>query len=609
MATSFNLNQFWNQVREDTRLNLPDKIWRSTIYWLLPSSIDEQKGVITFLVMQSFIKQVIEGEPTINTVLRNSIEKQWRKILPNTGDITIIITAVDEETNDTSEATSDATTTKQATVPPQRTAQPVDVEPQTATISQATPYTPPVTEPITDPTPIDADYNGYGTAYAEYSNYTPGTLPTTPQAPLPEPPANSSGYYQPTVPYYETPVIVDKPTTLQRPTVPDLHIGTTNDLNTNDDTSLFKDYEETNDKNNSSGTGISDSMLNAAFTFDSFVAGGSNQLAYAAALNVADFPAQRYNPLFIYGESGLGKTHLMHAIGNKLKITHPEFKIMCITSENFLNSFVASIRSKQNDEFRNTFRKVDVLLVDDIQFIQDRRYTGTQMEFFHTFNDLINNTKQIILTSDTLPKNMDQMEERLKTRFSSGLVVTIDPPTPEMLQAILRTMVDNEHMKLPELNVPLEVIQFLSKMFNKRSVRDLQGAFNKLVSAAELDKRLETIDAEYTRKVLSDVLPDDEQPILSVKYIQDCVAAYYQIKRESLLSQKRNKQYAVPRQVAMYLCRELINESYPQISQAFGKKDHTTALYAYEKISKKVNDDADFRRQIEDIKDKINTAI
>ena len=345
------------------------------------------------------------------------------------------------------------------------------------------------------------------------------------------------------------------------------------------------------------------------FTFENFIRGPSNQFAFAAAQAVAANPSGAYNPLFIYGESGLGKTHLMHAIGNKLNKTHPEFKIMCITSENFLNSFVASIRSKQNDEFRNTFRKVDVLLVDDIQFIQDRRYTGTQMEFFHTFNDLINNTKQIILTSDTLPKNMDQMEERLKTRFSSGLVVTIDPPTPEMLQAILRTMVDNEHMKLPELNVPLEVIQFLSKMFNKRSVRDLQGAFNKLVSAAELDKRLETIDAEYTRKVLSDVLPDDEQPILSVKYIQDCVASYYQIKRESLLSQKRNKQYAVPRQVAMYLCREMISESYPQISQAFGKKDHTTALYAYEKISKKVNDDADFRRQIEDIKDKINNAI
>lgn len=604
MGTAFNLNQFWNQVREDTRLNLPDKIWRSTIYWLLPSSIDEQKGVITFMVMQSFIKQVIEGEPTINTVLRNSIEKQWRKILPNTGDITIIITSVDEETNGTADETGDVSTTHQGATMAPRGAQEVDVTPSAQPVQSVTP----TVEPAVETAPTEIDFNGYSATYTDYNNYTTGPLPTMPQTRLPEPPTESSGYYQPTVPYYDTPVIVDKPTTLQRPTVPDLHVGTTTDLNTADDTSLFKDYEETTDKSNATGTGISDSMLNASFTFDSFVAGGSNQLAYAAALNVADFPAQRYNPLFIYGESGLGKTHLMHAIGNKLKITHPEFKIMCITSENFLNSFVASIRSKQNDEFRNTFRKVDVLLVDDIQFIQDRRYTGTQMEFFHTFNDLINNTKQIILTSDTLPKNMDQMEERLKTRFSSGLVVTIDPPTPEMLQAILRTMVDNEHMKLPELNVPLEVIQFLSKMFNKRSVRDLQGAFNKLVSAAELDKRLETIDAEYTRKVLSDVLPDDEQPILSVKYIQDCVAAYYQIKRESLLSQKRNKQYAVPRQVAMYLCRELINESYPQISQAFGKKDHTTALYAYEKISKKVSDDADFRRQIEDIKDTINNA-
>ncbi len=604
MGTAFNLNQFWNQVREDTRLNLPDKIWRSTIYWLLPSSIDEQKGVITFMVMQSFIKQVIEGEPTINTVLRNSIEKQWRKILPNTGDITIIITSVDEETNGTADEAGDVSTTHQGAAMAPRGAQEVDVTPSAQPVQSVTP----TVEPAVETAPTEIDFNGYSATYTDYNNYTTGPIPTMPQTRLPEPPTESSGYYQPTVPYYDTPVIVDKPTTLQRPTVPDLHVGTTTDLNTADDTSLFKDYEETTDKSNATGTGISDSMLNASFTFDSFVAGGSNQLAYAAALNVADFPAQRYNPLFIYGESGLGKTHLMHAIGNKLKITHPEFKIMCITSENFLNSFVASIRSKQNDEFRNTFRKVDVLLVDDIQFIQDRRYTGTQMEFFHTFNDLINNTKQIILTSDTLPKNMDQMEERLKTRFSSGLVVTIDPPTPEMLQAILRTMVDNEHMKLPELNVPLEVIQFLSKMFNKRSVRDLQGAFNKLVSAAELDKRLETIDAEYTRKVLSDVLPDDEQPILSVKYIQDCVAAYYQIKRESLLSQKRNKQYAVPRQVAMYLCRELINESYPQISQAFGKKDHTTALYAYEKISKKVSDDADFRRQIEDIKDTINNA-
>ncbi len=608
MGTSFNLNQFWNQVREDTRLNLPDSIWRSTIYWLLPTSIDEQKSVITFMVMQSYIKQVIEGEPTIYTVLRNSIEKQWRKILPNTGDITIIITSVDEETpSNPAEPSSVEATTNPVAAP--------TVAPQPSDTMTATQPATPVNPQVVDPAPLDSDYNAYGNAYTDYDSYPMDPLPTTPQAPLPEPPASaattigSSSLYQPNMPHYDSPVIVDKPQALTRPTVPDLHVGTANDLNTNDDTSLFKDYEETSEKNNTLGNGFSDSMLNAAFTFDSFVAGGSNQLAYAAALNVADFPAQRYNPLFIYGESGLGKTHLMHAIGNKLNKTHPEFKIMCITSENFLNSFVASIRSKQNDEFRNTFRKVDVLLVDDIQFIQDRRYTGTQMEFFDTFNDLINNTKQIILTSDTLPKNMDQMEERLKTRFSSGLVVTIDPPTPEMLQAILRTMVDNEHMKLPELNVPLEVIQFLSKMFNKRSVRDLQGAFNKLVSAAELDKRLETIDAEYTRKVLSDVLPDDEQPILSVKYIQDCVASYYQIKRESLLSQKRNKQYAVPRQVAMYLCREMISESYPQISKAFGKKDHTTALYAYEKISKKVNDDADFRRQIEDIKDKINNAI
>lgn len=355
---------------------------------------------------------------------------------------------------------------------------------------------------------------------------------------------------------------------------------------------------------------LTESNLNPAFTFESFINGNSNRVAYASAQYVGEQPGERYNPLFIYGQSGLGKTHLMHAIGNRIVETKPHLKVMCITSENFTNIFINSLKDKQNESFRNTFRNIDVLLVDDIQFLQNKE--STQEEFFHTFNALLDspNKKQIVLTSDILPKDMVKMENRLRSRFEAAMIVTIEQPDFETRTAILRANIDKERVKAPDLQIDQKVITFIAEQFNE-NVRKLQGAFNRLIGAASLEGKLNHIDMDYALRVLADLIKNKPVHLVTIEFIQDFIADYFKIKKSDLLSKKRNVQYVFPRQIAMYLCRELINESYPQIASAFGKKDHTTILHAYEKICREIdrNDrNNNTRRMIDEIREKINSC-
>ncbi len=339
-----------------------------------------------------------------------------------------------------------------------------------------------------------------------------------------------------------------------------------------------------------------ESVLNSAYTFDTFVPGNSNRVAYSAAQAVAEMPAQKYNPLFIYGQSGLGKTHLMHAIGHYIKKEHPHLRVLCISSERFTNDLINSIKDKKSESFRKKYRNIDVLLVDDIQFLQSKEHT--QEEFFHTFNTLHDDKKQIVLTSDTLPKDMKKMEDRLRSRFEGGFVATIQPPDLETRIAILRSISDREIGKNPNLKIPNDVINYIATIFDD-NIRSMEGAFTKVIVTAELENK--PISKEYTTNILKDIIDDTKNTYLTITSIQDFISSYFKIKKEDLLGKKRTKQLAYCRQIAMYLARELINESYPQIAISFGKKDHTTALHAYEKISKERENNKETRDLIDDI--------
>lgn len=614
--SNINLNDFWNKVREDIEATLPKEILESTIIRLLPLQLDEISKTLTLTTMQTYIKDFIENEPMIKNSFQNSVNNVWQRLTKNNSPLTIIITTPgDKEPATLHEEVKTTVAQPSVMTPPEPTAftnQPANYDDsQIASMPQSqlgneSGYD--MNEYENAPYETAAHANETATHVPNYSAYDqlasqyglPPAAPAPSQTPL-------------HTPNYDEPVVVDS-VRKNDATKSGPYIPSTSPMESD---SLFPPSEIPQEaasmQSNSSQTTLyknneSILKLNPDYTFATFIAGGSSQMAYVAAQNIAENPANRYNPFFIYGKSGLGKTHLMHAIGNEIHRRYPHLQIMCITSENFLNLFVQSIRYGQTnmDIFRSTFRKVDVLLIDDIQFIQEKRYAGTQMEFFHTFNALTDSKKQIVLTSDVLPQDMEQMEDRLRTRFSSGLVVTIDPPNSETLEAITRSYVDKQRELLPNLNIPNEVIRFFGNTYYNRSVRDLQGALTKLITAAELDNKLDQITVEYTRYILRDLIPESKKSVLSVAYIQDFISDYFKIKKEFLVGQKRNKQYAHPRQIAMYLCRELINESFPQISQAFGKKDHTTALHAYNKISEDLAKSTDLKRTIDDIISKIN---
>lgn len=335
------------------------------------------------------------------------------------------------------------------------------------------------------------------------------------------------------------------------------------------------------------------SYLNRSFTFDNFVEGKSNQLARAAAWQVADNPKHGYNPLFLYGGVGLGKTHLMHAVGNHLLKKNPNAKVVYLHSERFVADMVKALQLNAINEFKRFYRSVDALLIDDIQFFAKKE--RSQEEFFHTFNALLEGGQQVILTSDRYPKEIDGLEDRLKSRFGWGLTVAVEPPELETRVAILMKKAEQARVELPH-----DAAFFVAQRI-RSNVRELEGALKRVIAHAHFMGRDITI--ELIRESLKDLLALQDK-LVSVDNIQRTVAEYYKIKISDLLSQRRSRSVARPRQVAMALSKELTNHSLPEIGDAFGGRDHTTVLHACRKIAELRETDADIR---EDYKNLLRT--
>ena len=334
--------------------------------------------------------------------------------------------------------------------------------------------------------------------------------------------------------------------------------------------------------------------LNPKYTFDSFVVGNSNQWAHAASMAVAETPAQAYNPLFIYGGVGLGKTHLMQAIGNSILAARKLGRVCYLSAETFMNQMVESLQFGKTLEFRNKYRRMDLLLIDDVQFLQGK--DATQEEFFHTFNALYDAHKQIILTSDRPPKEIPTLEERLVSRFEWGLVVDIQPPDFETRIAILKHKAARNN-----LEVPADVIDFIAKNV-KSNVRELEGSLIRLIAHSSLYGT--DISIELAEKVLKNIL-NTEVIRVTVERIQHEVGSEYGVTIEGLKSRKRTKSLTVPRQVAMYLCRQLTDLPLVEIGQAFGGRDHTTVIHACDKVEAEIQSDRTIRMRVEQLRERI----
>ncbi|MBU2703154.1 chromosomal replication initiator protein [Sporomusaceae bacterium BoRhaA] len=324
------------------------------------------------------------------------------------------------------------------------------------------------------------------------------------------------------------------------------------------------------------------STLNPKYVFETFVIGNSNRFAHAASLAVAEVPAKVYNPFFIYGGVGLGKTHLMHAIGHRILEHHPDSKVLYISSEKFTNELINSIRDGNPDSFRNKYRNIDVLLVDDIQFLSKKEHT--QEEFFHTFNTLHDANKQIIISSDRAPKEIPTLEDRLRSRFEWGLITDIQPPDLETRIAILR-----KKALLEKLNVPNDVMVYIASRIDN-NIRELEGALIRVMAYASLTNK--AINLDLCAESLKDILPNDRPKQITNELIQDEVANFFKIKLDDLSAKKRTRNITFPRQIAMYLCRELTDTSLPRIGEIFGGRDHTTVIHAHDKISRERNEDS-----------------
>ncbi|HEY4719715.1 MAG TPA: chromosomal replication initiator protein DnaA [Candidatus Methylomirabilis sp.] len=333
----------------------------------------------------------------------------------------------------------------------------------------------------------------------------------------------------------------------------------------------------------------SSNSLNAKYTFDSFVAGAGNQLAHAASLAVAEQISKAYNPFFVYGGVGLGKTHLLHAIGHHVLERENLVRVSYVSSEKFTNDLINAIRFDATTEFRNRYRSVDVLLIDDIQFIAGKE--RTQEEFFHTFNDLYNSSKQIVLTSDSIPKEIPGLEERLRSRFEWGLIADIQPPDLETKAAILRKKAQAEGVQIPD-----EVSLFIATNV-KSNVRELEGYLVRIVAYASLTNQAITLD--LAREVLKELVNGDRT--ITIPRILEVVGDFYRIKEKELLSKSRHKSIVLPRQIAMYLCRTHTNASLPDIGSEFGGKDHSTVIHACTKIRELMARDEKFRKQLHDL--------
>jgi chromosomal replication initiator protein len=334
-------------------------------------------------------------------------------------------------------------------------------------------------------------------------------------------------------------------------------------------------------------------QLNPKYTFKNFVVGAGNQFAHAACMAVAEQPGQTYNPLFIYGGVGLGKTHLLNAIGNHVA-ERSDVRIAYLTTEQFTNEVINSIRYDKMMDLRKRYRHIDMLMIDDIQFLVGKE--RTQEEFFHTFNALYEGHKQIVLSSDRFPKDMPDIEERLRSRFEWGLIADLQPPDVETRIAILRKKSEDEGVKLPE-----DVIQFLSTTM-KSNIRELEGSLVRLGAYASLTGQVITL--ELAKNVLRDLI-GDKKKIVAMDDIQEAVCSQFHVKLTELKSRRRSKTLVHPRQIAMYLCRELTDASYPEIGRQFGGKDHTTIIHACRQVAKAKEADTELHATLETLKEHI----
>lgn len=333
------------------------------------------------------------------------------------------------------------------------------------------------------------------------------------------------------------------------------------------------------------------SGLNPRYSFENFVVGGNNNLAYAAALGVAESPGRKYNPLFLYGGSGLGKTHLLQAIGNKFHQLHPERKVLYTTSEKFTYELVTAIREKSNQEFRRKYRTVDLLLVDDVQFLATKEVT--QEEFFHTFNAIYDAGNQIVLTSDRLPSETPHLTDRIKGRFSMGLLADVQPPDYETRLAILRAKIEEEYFTFDE-----EIIEYVANNI-RSNVRDLEGAVKRILAYAGIE-RTNTISIELAQKALKEIISTLPKRNITISVIIDEVEKYYHLPQGSLITKKRSNDVAYPRHIAMYLAREVLNESYPRIGEEFNR-DHSTVMNAVKKVKANLSGDRELAEKLEDL--------
>jgi len=340
------------------------------------------------------------------------------------------------------------------------------------------------------------------------------------------------------------------------------------------------------------------SMLNPKYKFETFVIGANNRFAHAASLAVAEAPAKAYNPLFIYGGVGLGKTHLMHAIGHYILEHNPGMRVLYISSEKFTNEFINAIRDNRGESFRNKYRNIDVLLIDDIQFLAGKEQT--QEEFFHTFNALHEERKQIVISSDRPPKEIPTLEERLRSRFEWGLITDIQPPDLETRIAILR-----KKAKAENLDIPNEAMVYIANMIDT-NIRELEGALIRVVAYSSLTNQ--DITTHLAAEALKDIISSNRPKMITIQDIQAKVGEYFGLRIEDFKARKRTKAVAFPRQVAMYLARELTDHSLPKIGDAFGGRDHTTVIHAHDKISKQLETDRELQQIIRTLTERIRSG-
>jgi chromosomal replication initiator protein len=335
----------------------------------------------------------------------------------------------------------------------------------------------------------------------------------------------------------------------------------------------------------------SDTRLNPKYTFDRFVIGQSNRFAHAAAVAVAEAPAKAYNPLFVYGDSGLGKTHLLHAIGDYAQSLYSGIRVRYVSSEEFTNDFINSIANNRGSAFQARYRDVDILLIDDIQFLQGR--AETQEAFFHTFNQLHDHDKQVVITSDVPPKHLTGFEDRMRSRFEWGLITDVQAPDLETRIAILRKKAQNERLHIPD-----EVLEYIATVVST-NIRELEGALIRVSAFASLNRS--SLDMSLAQQVLRDIVDQDDANVISPTDIITATAQYFKLSVDDLYGSSRSQAVATARQIAMYLCRERTSLSLPKIGQLFGNRDHTTVMYAYKKISDLMKERRSIYNQVSEI--------